>query len=117
MSASQSTAHGAESNAMSAWIAKWPAGSFYLFTLMLSWGYWLTLLAQGRRVEPGSVVTLLLMLFAVALFHATLDLSWMLFPVYGSHFDMRLGGLIMAAVAVMVTVVCGPQTLVRYKND
>ncbi len=53
--------------------------------------------------------------FAVALFHATLNLSWMLFPVYGSHFDMRLGGLIMAAVAVTVTVVWGPQTLARYR--
>ena len=52
--------------------------------------------------------------FAVALFHATLNLSWMLFPVYGSHFDMRLGGLVMAVVAVTVTVVWGPQTLARH---
>ena len=49
--------------------------------------------------------------FAVALFHATLNLAWMLFPVDGSHFDMRLGGLVMAAMAVAVTVVWGPQTL------
>ena len=54
--------------------------------------------------------------FAVALFHATLNLTWMLFPVYGSHFDMRLGGLVMAVVAVMVTVVWGPQTLVRHHS-
>jgi uncharacterized protein len=54
--------------------------------------------------------------FAVALFHATLNLTWMLFPVYGSHFDMRLGGLVMAAVAVTVTLVWGPQTLARYKS-
>ena len=39
------------------WIAKRPAVSFYVLTLTLSWGYWLTLLAQGRRVVPGSVVT------------------------------------------------------------
>ena len=56
-------------------------------------------------------------MFAAALFHATLNVTWMLFPVYGSHFDMRLGGLVMAAVAVMVTVVWGPATLPRYKND
>ena len=56
-------------------------------------------------------------MFAAALFHATLNPSWMLFPVYGSYFDMRLGGLVMAAVAVMVTVVWGPQTLARQKND
>ena len=42
---------------MRTWIAKWPALSFYVLTLALSWGYWLTLLAQGRRVAPGSVVT------------------------------------------------------------
>ena len=54
--------------------------------------------------------------FAVALFHATLNLSYALFPVNGSHFDMRLGGLVMAFVAVMVTVVWGPKTLARHKS-
>ena len=47
----------ADANVMRTWIAKRPALSFYLLTLALSWGYWLTLLAQGRRVEPGSGVT------------------------------------------------------------
>lgn len=42
---------------MRAWIAKRPAVSFYVLALALSWGYWLTLLAQGRRVAPGSGVT------------------------------------------------------------
>ena len=51
---------------------------------------------------------------AVALFHATLNLSYMLFPIYGSHFDMRLGGLVMAFAAAAVTVVGGPRTLARY---
>ena len=54
--------------------------------------------------------------FAVALFHATLNLSWMLFPVYGSHFDVRLGGVVMALVAAAVAVVWGPETLARYKS-
>ena len=31
--------------------------SFYVLALTLSWGYWLSLLAQGQRVEPGSAVT------------------------------------------------------------
>ena len=39
------------------WIIRRPAVSFYVLTLTLSWSYWLTLLAQGRRVEPGSGVT------------------------------------------------------------
>jgi len=34
--------------------------------------------------------------FAAALLHATLNLTFMLFPVYGSHFDTRLGSLVMA---------------------
>jgi membrane protease YdiL (CAAX protease family) len=51
--------------------------------------------------------------FAVALFHATLNLAYMLFPVHGSHFDMRLGGLVMAVTAVVVTLVWGPRTLAR----
>ncbi len=45
--------------------------------------------------------------FAVALFHATLNLSWMLFPVYGSHFERRLGGLLMMITAAFVTMVWG----------
>ena len=79
-----------------------------------SWIGWWCLYAVAARIlivwlfnNTGRSV------FAVALFHATLNLSWMLFPVYGSHFDMRLGGLVMAAVAVTVTVVWGPQTLAR----
>jgi uncharacterized protein len=51
--------------------------------------------------------------FAVALFHATLNLSYMLFPVYGSHFDIRLGGLVTAFAATMVIVHWGPGTLTR----
>ena len=54
--------------------------------------------------------------FAVALFHATLNLSFMLFPIYGSHFDMRLGGLVMAFAAAMVSVVWGPRTLTRQRH-
>ena len=48
--------------------------------------------------------------FAAALFHATLNLAFMLFPVYGSHFDMRLGGLAMATAAALVTVAWGPRS-------
>ena len=83
----------------------------------LTWIAWWCLYAVAARVlivwlynNTGKSV------FAVALFHATLNLTWMLFPVYGSHFDMRLGGLVMAVVAVMVTVVWGPQTLVRHHS-
>ena len=52
--------------------------------------------------------------FAASLFHATLNLSFVLFPVYGSHFDMRLGGLVMAFAAALVTLLWGPRTLARF---
>ncbi len=54
--------------------------------------------------------------FAVAVFHAALNLSYMLFPVHGSHFDVRLGGLVMAFAAALVTVVWGPRTLARHRD-
>ncbi len=54
--------------------------------------------------------------FAASLFHATLHLSWMLFPVNGSHFDLRLGGLVMASTAAIVIVVWGPAKLARFKH-
>ena len=82
-----------------------------------SWIAWWCLYAVAARIlivwlynNTGKSV------FAVALFHDTLNLAWMLFPVYGSHFDMRLGGLVMAAIAVTVTVVWGPRTLARHKS-
>lgn len=51
--------------------------------------------------------------FAAALFHATLNLAYALFPVDGSHFDMRLAGLVMTGIALVVVVVWGPATLTR----
>ena len=53
--------------------------------------------------------------FAAALFHATLNLAYMLFPVAGSHFDMRIASLVMACIAVVVVMVWGPKTLTRVK--
>jgi uncharacterized protein len=76
------------------WIAWWClyALSFRIFTV---WLYNNT----GKSV------------FATALFHATLNLSYMLFPVGGSYFDMRLAGLVMVGVAVLVIAIWGPKTL------
>jgi len=53
---------------------------------------------------------------ATALFHATLNLSWMLFPVEGSHFDPRLAGPVMVLVAAVVVTVWGPRTLARFRD-
>jgi uncharacterized protein len=83
-----------------------------------SWIAWWCLYALAARIlivwlynNTGKSV------FAVALFHATLNLSWMLFPVYGSHFDIRLCGLLMMVTAFIVTLVWGATTLARFKSD
>ena len=52
--------------------------------------------------------------FAVALFHATLNLSYLLFPINGSRFDIRFGGLVTAFTTVAVILVWGPTTLTRH---
>lgn len=82
------------------------------------WIAWWCLYAIATRVlivwlfnnTGGSV-------FAAALFHATLNLTFMLFPVSGSSFDMRLGGMVMTFVAATIAVLWGPETLARYRCD
>ena len=81
------------------------------------WIAWWCLYAMAARVltvwlynNAGKSV------FAAALFHTMLNLSWMLFPIYGSHFDVRLASLVMGVVAAMVAVVWGPTTLTRLKH-
>lgn len=81
-----------------------------------AWIAWWCLYAVAFRVlivwvfnnTGGSV-------FAVALFHATLNLSFMLFPVNGSHFNMRFAGLLMACAAVVVVIFWGGKTLAQFK--
>jgi len=95
---------------------------WHLVPLMLlhrspTWIAWWCLYAVASRVlivwlynnTNGSV-------FAVALFHAMLNISYMLFPINGSYFDMRLGGLVTAFAATVVTVVWGPATLMRHTH-
>lgn len=37
-----------------AWVVRSPVTAFYVLTLLLSWGYWLTLLARGVQVGVGT---------------------------------------------------------------
>ncbi len=53
--------------------------------------------------------------FAAAVYHAMVNVTWQLFPVNGSFYDPRLTGLIVAAVAVVVTFLWGPKTLAHYR--
>jgi hypothetical protein len=50
---------------------------------------------------------------AAVVFHAMSNLSWQLFPINGSYYDPRITGLIVAFVAVVVTIVYGPRRLMR----
>ena len=72
----------------------------------VAWMAWWCLYAVAGRVlivwlynNTGQSV------FAAALFHTMLNLSWMLFPVHGSFFDPRLAGLVLALIAATVVVV------------
>lgn len=49
--------------------------------------------------------------FAAALFHTTINVTWQLFPIQGSFFDPRVTGAITAFVAAAVIVVCRLRTL------
>jgi membrane protease YdiL (CAAX protease family) len=53
--------------------------------------------------------------FAAAVYHAMLNVTWQLFPINGSFYDPRITGLIVAVVAVIVTFLWGPQTLAQYR--
>lgn len=45
------------------------------------------------------------------LFHAMTNVSWQLFPNNGSHYDPRITGLIVTAVAALVALQWGARTL------
>ena len=49
--------------------------------------------------------------FAAALFHTTINVTWQLFPIRGSFFDPHVTGLITAILAATVVAIWGPRTL------
>jgi CAAX protease family protein len=79
-----------------AWIAWWCVGTVATRVLH-TWLYNST----GKSV------------FGAALFHAMTNVSWQMFPNHGSHYDPRITGIILAIVALCVTVAWGPRTLAR----
>jgi uncharacterized protein len=80
------------------WMAWWALGSISIQILTL-WLYNNT----GRS------------LFATIVFHAMFNVSYALFPNYGSHWDPAVAGVITAIVAVIVTFLWGSKTLARYR--
>ena len=55
--------------------------------------------------------------FAVALCHATSNISWQLFPNRGSHYDPRLSAIVTLFAACLITIVWGPRSLARSKRS
>ena len=53
--------------------------------------------------------------FAAILVHDTDNVSWSLFPNYGSHYDPAVTGAITAIAAVIVMFLWGSRTLARYR--
>jgi membrane protease YdiL (CAAX protease family) len=90
----------AQAQRSAAWIAWWSLGTVAARVIIV-WLYNNT----GKSV------------FAAALFHMTIDVTWQLYPVSGSSFDPRLSGLITALIAAIIVVIWGPRTLTRYAAD
>lgn len=86
----------AEAHRALAWIAWWSLGTVALRVIMV-WLYNNT----GRSV------------FAAALFHMTINVTWQLFPINGSYYDPLVTSSITAVIAVIVVVFWGPRTLTR----
>jgi membrane protease YdiL (CAAX protease family) len=82
-----------------AWIAWWALGTVAM-RVIITWLYNNT----GRSV------------FIAVVFHAMFNLTWQLFPIEGSFYDPRVTSLIMAAVALVVVIVSGPETMIRTRN-
>ncbi len=70
------------------WIAWWSLGTVAARVIMV----WL-FNNMGKSV------------FAMTLFHMTLNVGWQLFPVNGSFFDQRITSLILAAVVLIIVCV------------
>ena len=82
-----------------------------------SWVVWQTLTAVAIRVlivwiynNTGKSV------FAAILFHVMTNLSWTLFPNYGSHFNPFVTGVLTWLTVIIVILIWEPKTLARYRH-
>ena len=96
----------------------WHLVPLFLYDRSFAWIGWWCLYALTIRIfavwlynNTGKSV------LATALFHATVNLAFMFFPINGSHFDMRLGGLVMAGAALLVILIWGPKHLSRRSDS
>ena len=75
----------AQANHSLDWIAWWSLGTLILRTVMV-WLY----------SRAGSSV------FAAAVFHTMINLSWQLFPIHGSYYDPRVFSIVLLALAILL---------------
>ena len=80
------------------------------------WIFWECLATVGLRVlivwlynNTGKSV------FAAILFHAMIDVTWVLFPIYGSNYNPEITGIIIIITASIASFLWGPKTLARYR--
>jgi uncharacterized protein len=78
------------------WIGWWSL-STVAYRVIITWLYNNT----GRSV------------FIAAIFHATINVTYFLFPISGSYYDPRVTGLIVAFVAAIIAFAFGARTLNR----
>jgi uncharacterized protein len=78
------------------WIAWWSLGTV-AYRVIITWLY---------NNTGGSV-------FIAAVFHATVNVTYFLFPIEGSYYDPRVTGLIVAVVATIIAIAYGTQSLTR----
>lgn len=94
--------------------AGWHAVPYVQAQRSAAWMGWESLNTVALRVlivclysnTAGSV-------FAAILFHAMINVSWLMFPNFGSHYDPRSTSLITACAAAIVTLVFSSRTLAR----
>ena len=109
-------------------------GAFNASVLLgLVWAAWhIVLLVQAQR-SPDYIVWQLLAylperilfvwlynnsgksVFAMAVYHAMLNVTWQLFPVNGSFYDPRMTALIVLCAAAVVAFLWRPKTLTEYR--
>lgn len=53
--------------------------------------------------------------FAMILFHISVNLGWALFPNFGSHYDPFITGVILLLTAVIILLMWEPNTLARFR--
>jgi len=90
----------AEVNRSVVWILWWSLGSIAIRVIMV----WI-FNNSGKSV------------FAMALFHMTINVTWQLFPVSGSYYNPKITGLVLTLVTVCVMTFYDPKTFLWKKAN